>query len=93
MEMLFFMENKMDTASILGYFAGALTTIAFVPQVIKIWKTKSTKISLIMFIAFCLGLFLWMLYGIILHSLPVIIANLIGLVLGLIILILKIKYK
>lgn len=84
----------MDTASILGYFAGALTTISFVPQVIKIWKTKSTKdISLITFIAFCLGVFLWMLYGIILHSLPVIIANLIGLLLGLIILILKIKYK
>ena len=88
------MENIMDTALILGYFAGALTTISFVPQVIKIWKTKSTKdISLITFIAFCLGVFLWMLYGIILHSLPVIIANSIGLVLGLIILILKIKYK
>ena len=84
----------MDTASILGYFAGTLTTISFVPQVIKIWKTKSTKdISLITFIAFCLGVFLWMVYGIILRSLPVIIANSIGLVLGLIILILKIKYK
>jgi len=33
----------MDTASIIGYFAGAITTIAFVPQFIKIWKTKSTK--------------------------------------------------
>ena len=88
------MENIMDAASILGYFAGAQTTISFIPQVIKIWKTKSTKdISLITFIAFCLGVFLWMLYGIILHSLPVIIANLIGLLLGLIILILKIKYK
>ena len=88
------MENIMDTASILGYFAGTLTTISFVPQVIKIWKTKSTKdISLITFIAFCLGVFLWMVYGIILRSLPVIIANSIGLVLGLIILILKIKYK
>ena len=84
----------MDTASILGYFAGTLTTISFVPQVIKIWKPKSTKdISLITFIAFCLGVFLWMVYGIILRSLPVIIANSIGLVLGLIILILKIKYK
>ena len=84
----------MDTASIIGYFAGAITTIAFVPQVIKIWKTKSTKdISLIMFVAFCLGVFLWMIYGIILHSKPVIIANSIGFVLGIIIIILKIKYK
>jgi MtN3 and saliva related transmembrane protein len=84
----------MDTASIIGYFAGAITTIAFVPQVIKIWKTKSTKdISLITFVAFCLGVFLWMIYGIILHSKPVIIANLIGFILGIIIIILKIKYK
>lgn len=84
----------MDSASILGSAAGALTTIAFVPQIIKIWKTKSTKdISFIMLMAFCFGIFLWMIYGIILHSMPVIIANLIGLVLGLIILILKIKYK
>jgi MtN3 and saliva related transmembrane protein len=84
----------MDTASIIGYFAGAITTIAFIPQVIKIWKTKSTKdISLITFVAFCLGVFLWMIYGIILHSKPVIIANSIGFVLGIIIIILKIKYK
>ena len=84
----------MDTASIIGYFAGAITTIAFVPQLIKIWKTKSTKdISLITFVAFCLGVFLWMIYGIILHSKPVIIANSIGFVLGIIIIILKIKYK
>ena len=88
------MESQMDTASIIGYFAGAITTIAFIPQVIKIWKTKSTKdISLITFVAFCLGVFLWMIYGIILHSKPVIIANSIGFVLGIIIIILKIKYK
>ncbi len=84
----------MDMASIIGYIAGALTTIAFVPQVIKIWKTKSTKdISLTMFIVFCFGIFLWMIYGIMLHSFPVIIANATGLVLGLLIIIFKIKYK
>jgi MtN3 and saliva related transmembrane protein len=84
----------MDTVSLLGYFAGTLSTIALVPQVIKIWKTKSTRdISLIMFIISCFGAFLWMIYGIMLHSNPVIITNSIVLVLGLIILILKIKYK
>lgn len=84
----------MEITSILGYAAGALTTIAFVPQVVKIWKSKSAKdISLGMFVAFCLGVFLWLIYGIILNSPPVIIANLAVLILALTILILKIKYK
>ena len=84
----------MDTATILGYMAGALTTIAFIPQVIRTWKTKSTKdISLGMFVTFCLGVFLWLVYGIILNSLPVIIANSMVLLLSMVILILKLKYN
>jgi MtN3 and saliva related transmembrane protein len=84
----------MDTATILGYMAGTLTTIAFIPQVIRTWKTKSTKdISLGMFVTFCLGVFLWLVYGIILNSLPVIIANSTVLLLSIVILILKLKYN
>jgi uncharacterized protein with PQ loop repeat len=52
------MENQMDTASIIGYFTAALTTIAFVPQVIKIWKQNQQKIPLVTFVAFCLGVLL-----------------------------------
>ncbi len=84
----------MHTLDILGYIAGAMTTISFIPQVVRTWKTKSTKdISLAMFILFCLGVATWMIYGIILNSWPIIIANGVVLVLGLNILVMKIVYK
>ncbi len=79
--------------TLLGYAAGALTTIAFVPQVIRTWKTKSAKdISLGMFVTFCLGVLLWLVYGIMLRSLPVIIANAAVLALSTVILVMKLKY-
>lgn len=78
----------------LGFSAAILTTVAFIPQVIKIWKTKSTKdISLGMFSMFCLGVFLWLIYGFIIHALPVILANATIFILAFTILIFKIKYK
>ena len=84
----------MDYVTILGFFAGALTTMAFVPQVTKIWKSRSTKdISLGMYSAFVLGVFLWFLYGLFIKSYPVIIVNVVTFVLALIILIFKIRYK
>ena len=77
-----------------GCIAAFLATFAFFPQVIKVWKTKSTKdISLLMFALFTLGVFLWLIYGIILNDIPIIFANLITLILSLFILINKIKYK
>lgn len=84
----------MSLASFLGYVAGALTTLAFVPQVIRTWKTKSTHdISLGMFATFCAGVLSWLVYGILIASPPVIIANVATLVLASIILFFKIKYK
>ncbi|MBU3957495.1 MAG: SemiSWEET transporter [Nanoarchaeota archaeon] len=83
-----------DLIIVLGLIAGALTTAAFLPQVIKTWKSKQTgDISLMMFLAFTSGVFLWLLYGIYINSLPVIAANLVTFILSLIILIFKIKYK
>lgn len=84
----------MDFIEILGFIAGSLTTTAFLPQVIKTWKTKSTKdISLEMFLILSIGIFLWLLYGIFIKSLPVIFANAITLILASIILFFKIRYK
>ena len=84
----------MDYVTILGLAAGTLTTVAFLPQVTKAWRTKSTKdISLVMFIMFCIGIFLWLIYGIFLKSLPIILANAITFILALTILILKIKFR
>lgn len=79
---------------LLGLIAGTLTAISFLPQVVKTWKTKSTKdISLGMFIVFCIGVFLWFIYGICIRALPVIVANLVTLVLASTILVFKIRYK
>ncbi len=83
-----------DNATFVGLLAGTLTTSAFIPQVIRTWKTRSTRdISLGMFIAFCAGIALWTAYGIMIHSLPVVITNSITFVLASIILLLKIRHK
>lgn len=61
---------------ILGFVAGSLTTIAFLPQLIKIIKTKEVKdLSLFMYLIFCFGVALWLIYGIYHKSLPIIIFN------------------
>jgi len=84
----------METFTIIGLVAATCTTISFVPQAIRIIKTKHTKdISLAMYSIFTTGIFLWLVYGILVKDLPLIIANVITLLLTLIILILKIKYK
>ncbi|MDO8558745.1 MAG: SemiSWEET transporter [bacterium] len=84
----------MNYTTILGLIAGALTTASFLPQLIKIWKSKSSKdISLGMFIVFCFGVSLWFVYGILINALPVIIFNVITFILALAILTLAIKYR
>jgi|TARA_B110000914_G_scaffold115379_1_gene100870 MtN3 and saliva related transmembrane protein len=78
----------------IGFFAAFCTTIAFVPQAIKVYKSKSTKdISLYMFLIFTIGVLSWLIYGIIIFNLPVILANAVTLVLSLFILIYKLRYK
>ena len=82
----------MDIVNWIGTSAGILTTIAFIPQVGKTWKTRSADdISLWMFLLFSSGVLLWLIYGILLHAYPVILANGITLVLSASILALKIK--
>ena len=79
---------------VIGLIAGTITTASFLPQVIKIWKTKSTRdLSLGMFIFISLGMGLWIVYGLLINSLPVIVANLVSLALCLTIIAFKIKYK
>ena len=78
----------------IGFFAGFCTTIAFIPQALKVWKTKSTKdISLLMFLIFTTGVMSWLLYGVVISDFPIIIANTITLLLSIFILFCKIKYK
>ncbi|MEY4519249.1 MAG: hypothetical protein RLZZ499_1848, partial [Cyanobacteriota bacterium] len=55
-----------------GLVAGVLTTISFLPQAIQTWQTKSTKdISLAMFLSFCVGVILWVIYGFYTNNIPV----------------------
>ena len=78
----------------IGFFAAFCTTIAFLPQAIKVYKTKSTKdISLYMFLIFTIGVLSWLIYGFIINDWPVILANAVTLVLSFFILIYKLKYK
>ena len=79
---------------IIGFLAAILTTVAFFPQVIKVYKTQNTKsISLSMYIVFSIGILLWLVYGFYLNSLPMIIANAITLVSSIYILYMKLKHK
>lgn len=84
----------MPTIEILGLIAAALTTSAFVPQVYRAWKYKSTKdISMTMYLVFLVGIILWLFYGIAIESLSVAVANGVTIVLALAIIIAKIRYK
>ena len=84
----------MDNIEYIGFIAGFCTTIAFIPQLINIIKTRSTKdISLLMYIIFCTGLVLWIIYGYLNHSYPIITSNTITLLLAVIIITMKLKWK
>lgn len=83
----------MSPLDLLGSVAGLLTTVAFVPQVVKTWRSGSADdISLLMFSLFSAGVALWLLYGIALHSLPIVAANAVTLALALSVLVLKLRH-
>jgi len=84
----------MDNIRILGLVAGMCTTISFLPQVIKTWKTRSAKdLSLGMFLLFCIGVVLWLIYGIMVMDIPVIAANFVTLLLSATLLVFKLRFK
>ena len=77
-----------------GYIAALLTTIAFLPQLTKTFKTKSANdVSLVMLIMFMTGLVFWIIYGWKTNAIPVLLANITTLILNSSILILKVLYK
>lgn len=84
----------MDSITLLGYVAGFLTSLALLPQVVKIYKSRSARdISSVMFAIFCIGIILWIIYGVAIGSTPVIIANSVSLSFSLIILALKFRFR
>ena len=76
-----------------GYFAAILTTLAFLPQLIKTLKTKKAEdVSLTTLIMFLTGVFSWIIYGYKISSTPILIANIITFILNSLILIFKITF-
>lgn len=85
---------EFNFSEIFGLIAAVCTTIAFVPQVLQIWKTKKVDdISLTMYLIFFTGVVFWLIYGILIKSLSVTLANTVTLVLVSIILGLKLRYR
>lgn len=83
----------MDKWTLLGLLAGFLTTMGFVPQIVKGFKTKKMEdVSSGMLLLLGIGMFLWMVYGILIDSLPVIFWNAIALSLNVVLIVLKMKY-
>lgn len=79
--------------SLIGYVAGTCTTLAFLPQVIRTWRTRSTDdISLGMFSLMVFGIALWLFYGIVIGDWPLIIADSISLLFAAVILGMKVRY-
>ncbi len=77
-----------------GYFAAFLTTIAFLPQLLRIYRTRSSDdVSILMLVLFIIGLSFWIVYGFLSSSIPVLVANIVTLILNLLILLMKFIYK
>ncbi|MGC9504972.1 SemiSWEET transporter [Baaleninema sp.] len=84
----------MNDTTVLGLLAGTMTTMAYLPQLVKTWKSKSADdISWSMLVTLCLGILLWLVYGTSVQDLPVICANVVTLMLSSAILGLKIHYR
>jgi MtN3 and saliva related transmembrane protein len=76
-----------------GYAAGTLTTLAFLPQVRHVWKTKSAEdLHIGTLVSFTVGITLWLIYGIAVKQMPVILANAVTLALQVAIIFLKLRY-
>jgi MtN3 and saliva related transmembrane protein len=84
----------MDAITIIGLVAALFTTVSLLPQLIKVYKTKSTKdISTGMFTLFGTGVLLWFVYGVFVNDLPIIVANSLAFIQAAVILFFKAKYK
>ncbi len=83
----------MTSATLIGFAAGTLTTFSFVPQMVKSYRSKRCDdLSAGMLLAFTCGVTLWLIYGLFLHSAPIISANAVTLTLLAAIGAMKIRY-
>ena len=91
---IFHMTLDLSSSEIFGFAAATLSTIAFLPQVIKTWKTRSAKdVSYALLLTFSTGCFCWVIYGYQVDAIPVMIANAFTLTLNLAILAMKLSFE
>ena len=84
---------ELSLVSAIGLMAAFCTTLAFVPQVVKTWRTRSTAdVSLGMFVLMVVGMSAWLAYGLLIGDVPLILANAVTLSLASIILVLKLRH-
>jgi MtN3 and saliva related transmembrane protein len=84
----------MTAAEILGLAAGTITSITFLPQVVRIWKTASVKdLSLTMVLLLITGTTCWLTYGLLKNDAAIIYTNVMVLIMSLVIFYFKLKYK
>jgi MtN3 and saliva related transmembrane protein len=87
------MVMRASVVEAIGFMAATLTTVALVPQLMRVWRLRSAReISLGMFVMFSVGVTLWLVYGLSVHAMPVVLANAVTLVLSLAILGLKLRF-
>lgn len=88
------MSLHVDPITMLGLLAATTTTVAFLPQVIRNWKTRSAgDLSFGTFGLFTAGLVLWLIYGLIIGNLPIIVSNTVTLALNAVNLVQMVKYR
>jgi MtN3 and saliva related transmembrane protein len=86
-------DSAVDHIQWIGYLAGLLTALAYIPQLKKVWVTKSADdISLRMMLVLSLGLALWIVFGLFRGEIPIVVANAVSLTLALGIVAIKLKY-
>jgi MtN3 and saliva related transmembrane protein len=87
------MEHEMGLVELVGFGAATLTTVAFVPQAILTWKQRRAEgVSLGMYLVFVAGVAAWLAYGVMIDSLPIIVANVVTLLLAGFILAMKLRH-
>lgn len=92
--MIWFIEYIVVYQELLGFIAAGLGAISFLPQLIKIWRFRSVKdISTGMYVIYAFSVILWLIYGIIIKSEPLILAEILTLILVSTILIMKYLWK
>ena len=84
----------MEFVTAVGFTAGALTTVAFLPQLQRTWRTRSADdVSLAMLLTFTTGVLLWFVYGLLVQSWPIVVTNVVTFLLTAAILILKLRFR